>query len=95
MLKGETKTGFKFSISDDALDDWELLEQLAELDKGNTGVIVKVIPSLLGDKQAEKLKEHCREDGKVKITRMASELSEILKANEQTKNPLPRQSNQF
>ena len=37
MLKGTTESGFEYEISDETLDDYELMEELAEIDSGNMG----------------------------------------------------------
>mgnify|MGYP000668221215 CR=1 FL=1 len=34
MIKGTTKSGFNYTIQEGALDDYELLEELREIDKG-------------------------------------------------------------
>ena len=47
MLKGITKSGFEYEVEDKALDSWELLESLVEVDEGNVGAIVKVARQLL------------------------------------------------
>lgn len=86
MIKGTTKSGFKYSISDDSLNDWELLKQLRELDKGKMGVIVDVVPMLLGEEQEKRLEDHCRKDGKIKVDLMFNEISEILNNSNAGKN---------
>lgn len=85
MITGETTNGFKFEIEDKALDNWELLEIIDELDK-NPQRIVKVAKIVLGMDQLEALKESCREDGIVSLSKMSAEISEILNSNKETKN---------
>ena len=87
MNKGTTATGFEFEISDDALDDYELLELLTELDNGDYGRVTMVIEKLLGKEQKERLKEHIRKNGKVSAERMMNEVADIFgQANEKLKN---------
>lgn len=90
MIAGKTKTGFKFSIEDGALDDWELLEVLADIDDGKTQKIGTAIKLLLGADQANALKEHCRNDeGRVPTSAMMAEMGEIfaeLRRNKDAKN---------
>ena len=78
MVEGKTSTGFKFSIDEEMLNDWELLEDLAELDTDN-GKVVQVSKRLLAE-DYEKLKEHCRNEctGRVSVTKMVEELSGIF-----------------
>jgi hypothetical protein len=90
MIAGKTKTGFEFSIEDGALDDWELLEVLADIDDGKTQKIGSAIKLLLGADQANALKEHCRNDeGRVPTSAMMAEMGEIfaeLRRNKDAKN---------
>lgn len=90
MIAGKTKTGFEFSIEDAALDDWELLEVLADIDDGKTQKIGTAIKLLLGADQAKALKEHCRNDeGRVPTSAMMAEMGEIfaeLRKNKDAKN---------
>ena len=87
MLKGTTESGFEYEISDETLDDYELMEELAEIDNGNMGKLPGVIEDILGMKQKEKLKEHIKEEyGRVSISNMIKELTQILQGNKEGKN---------
>lgn len=90
MLSGKTATGFEFNIEESALDDWELMEVLADIDEGKTQKIGKAVKLLLGEVQADALKDHCRnEDGRVPATAMMTEVGEIfatLRDNKSVKN---------
>lgn len=89
MIKGKTGSDFEFEVSEAALDDWELLEILSEIDDGKTQKLGAAVKLLLGDEQAEKLKEHCRTDGRVSASAMFKEISDIftaLKSSRETKN---------
>ena len=89
MIKGKTGSDFEFEVSEAALDDWELLEILSEIDDGKTQKLGAAVKLLLGDEQAEQLKEHCRTDGRVSASAMFKEISDIftaLKSSRETKN---------
>jgi len=86
-IKGVTESGFEFELDRDALDDYELLEALHELDKGDYGYITEVTDRLLGEEQKEKLKNHLRTDtGKVSASKMMKEIGDIFKASKEVKN---------
>lgn len=85
MIKGKTKSGFKFEIDERLLDDYELVELLAETED-NPLLITKVLTKLLGDQKKE-LIEHVREeDGIVPAGRMMEELEEVFNTSKKTKN---------
>lgn len=86
MIKGTTATGFEFAIEDDILDDYELLETLVELDKGNYGRITELTDRLLGKEQTASLKEHIRKKGRVHASEMLNEVMEVFKACKNGKN---------
>jgi len=81
IVKGETETGFAFEICAEVLDDYELLEDLNDLSK-NTGVLPRVLKTVLGEEQTVRLKEHCRnaETGRVPVTAINEELERIFNA---------------
>lgn len=86
MIKGITKSGFKFEISDRALDDYELLELMADVDS-NPLLVPKVYEKLLGKKQKENLIEFLKKkDGYASTEKMSKILEEILKSNQKVKN---------
>ena len=73
-----TKSGFEFEKSPEALDNWELLEDLVDLET-NSSKIVPVCRRLLGTEGANRLKEHCRdENGKVSVSAVQKEITEIF-----------------
>ena len=87
MLTGNTKSGFQFKIEDQALDDYEILEMLTEIDDGNGVLVPKMIERLLGKEQKEALKEHLRnKEGKVSTQNMMSEVMDIFKSSNEGKN---------
>lgn len=85
MLKGKTKSGFAFDVSDETLNNYELLEALSEVDE-NSLKLPRVVDLLLGD-QKKKLFDHMRqENGIVPTDAIFNELMEIFQSGKQTKN---------
>jgi hypothetical protein len=81
MLKGKTSTGFEYELSDGALSDWEVLEELVNIDEGHYSAAVKLLTLLLGAEQGKLLKEHCRDrrSGRIPRDKVLAELGEILR----------------
>jgi hypothetical protein len=78
MVEGKTKTGFKYSVDEDVLDDAELLEQLVSIQEDGLGLF-KVMEKMLGKEQKAALYEHCRnKKGKVSIESVGNELNDIF-----------------
>ena len=87
MVTGKTSTGFIYELPDDAFDDYELLETLRKVDKGELDYIVDAIDMLFEEKQKDALKEHIRkENGKVSATKLLSEVMEIFQNTKEGKN---------
>jgi len=86
MIKGITKSGFKFEISDKALDDFELLELMSDVDS-NALLVPKIFEKLLGTKQKENLIEFMKKrDGYASTEKMSKILEEILLSSQKLKN---------
>ena len=86
MIKGITKSGFKFEISDKALDDYEILELMADVDS-NALLVPKIFEKLLGTKQKENLIKFLKKrDGYASTEKMAKILEEILLSSQKLKN---------
>lgn len=87
MLSGVTESGFAFTLDEAALDDYELLEALAGIDRGEMWSIIDVVNRLLGKEQGKALKDHVRtETGRVSTKALIGEITSILKAKKETKN---------
>lgn len=85
MLKGKTSTGFQFQIAEGALDNYELVEALADIETDPLSV-TKVVTLLLGKEQKEKLKDHVRnEEGVVTTTALMKEIEEVFKTQNKVK----------
>ena len=81
MIEGKTKSGFKFKITDEALNNMELLDLLAEIDGGRAELAGKAAEMLLGSKQKKALYDHLRtKKGNVPVEKFTDELLEILKS---------------
>lgn len=81
MITGTTKSGFEYEIADTVGDDYEVLEALARLQQkdGNSIFnIVILIDRVLGEKQRDAFKEHCRVDGRVSTEKIAEEFFDIF-----------------
>ena len=86
MLTGKTKSGFKYEISEERLNNYELLESISEIEE-NPMVLPKVVKGLQGKEQHDALKDHLRnEDGVVQLEILGKEVEEIFQSHNQTKN---------
>lgn len=86
MLQGKTKSGFEFTLDEERLDNYELLEALGELEE-NVYQLPKVIKLVLGGEQAKGLKEHLKnEKGIIPSKAMEAELKEIFELVPTLKN---------
>ena len=89
MVKGTTKTGFKYSVDPDAIKDMEFIE-LAAAAEENGLLLPKMIERVLGTKQKQKLYDHVRNDkGRVMVEDINDEIKEIfdaLNTDKETKN---------
>ncbi len=84
--KGITESGFEYELTEEALDNMELVDALAELEE-NPLMISKVVKLLLGNAQRERLYEHLRKiNGRVSTSKVEKELSEIMLGTEERKN---------
>ena len=83
----KTSTGFEYELRKGVEDDFELLMDIAEWDKGNIMSIPSAIRRLLGPEQAKALIEHTRdEEGNVSTAKIMAEVMEMFKNTEETKN---------
>lgn len=81
MVNGNTKTGFAFSLEDDAMDNMELVELLALTQGEDPLAITKIAETVLGKEGKQALYEHLRGiHGKVKVSAVMEEIEDIFKA---------------
>ena len=87
MKKGKTSTGFKYQLEENTFDDYELLEVLRQIDKGESGKIVDMVDIMFSEEQKEALKNHVREEnGKVPASKLIKEVMEIFHNEKEGKN---------
>ncbi len=85
MLKGKTGSGFEYEVTDAAMNNYELVEVLAEVDT-NPLLLPRLVKMLLGDEQNKRLMDHLRtKDGNVPIDAVSAEIMEIFQSG-QAKN---------
>lgn len=84
--KKKTSTGFVYSINENVLNNFELLDLFAEVDE-NPLLLPKVLTMLLGKEGKQALYDHVRlEDGTVPADKISNELLEIMSGSPETKN---------
>ena len=87
MLQGKTKSGFAFEVDEEILDDYDMLEMLCKIDEGETSLTIKMVNTLLGEEQKERLKSHVKEKcGRVSAKVLLAEVMEIFAATKEGKN---------
>ena len=87
MISGVTKNGFAFEITDERVDNMELIDAMADIDDGNILAVSKVLTLLLGPEQKKKMYDFVRtEDGIVSAQAVSEMIVEILAAKKETKN---------
>lgn len=91
MLAGVTSSGFNYEITDDRLNNMELIDALTEFDEtddnGDKAIIIsRVCRLLLGKQQKKELYDHLREpEGNVPIEKVLADIMSII-TNESIKN---------
>lgn len=81
MYKGSTSSGFEFEIDENAADNMELVDALAEAADDDMLAVSTVGKILLGKEQRKKLYDHIRTvDGRVPVKEAVNEIMEILQA---------------
>lgn len=86
MIKGKTSSGFAYKISEARVSNYELIESLNETET-NPLALPKTVNLLLGKEQADKLKDHLRdEEGLISTENLSSEIMEIFQNQSETKN---------
>lgn len=78
-VKGKLENGFEYEVDDVVLNDYEMLEAIAEAQSTNPLKITTVVDKLLGSEQKERLKDYIREeDGRVPIEAITQSVVTIL-----------------
>lgn len=85
-IEGKTSSGFNYKLSKARLENYELIESLNEVEE-NPLALPKTVNLLLGKDQAEKLKDHLRDDEELISTeKLSNEIMEIFENQQETKN---------
>lgn len=85
LITGKTKSGFKYQIQKEQVENYEFMEVVGEAES-NPLLVPKVINMLLGKEQVNVLKDHLRtEDGFVPAEKMIEEFKEVME-NPKLKN---------
>lgn len=92
MVKGKTKSGFKFEYDERILNDYELLEAIGKFDNAETkmqsvGALTKIVDYILGNNK-ESFMEHIasQNDGFRPVDKIQNEMLEIISASNELKN---------
>lgn len=84
MINGETKTGFVFSVDENAMNDMELVDILADDTMDDSFRMSHVVRKLLPGDQRKQLYDHVRVDGRVPVDAVVAEVEDIFAAMGQT-----------
>lgn len=86
MLKGTTKSGFRYEINENIGDDYELLKLITKVEQDGT-LIFDLTEKLLGVKQAANLEKFLKKrDGYVSTKKVIEEVIEIFNSQAMLKN---------
>lgn len=81
MITAETKDGFAVELSEEALDNVELLDALARCRTPTFCLWAAPSASLMGKEQTKKLYDHLRtEDGRVPVVALSNALGELMES---------------
>lgn len=91
MIEGKTKSGFEYAIDERVLDDWQLVEAIADTESGDASKAIRGMTNLvefvIGD-QADALKKHIadKNDGYIPKDAMLNTMIEIVNSSRELKN---------
>ncbi|MBP2057014.1 hypothetical protein J2Z60_000176 [Lactobacillus colini] len=79
-FEGVTKTGFRYHVERDVIDDMELIDLLADLEDGSISALPKILVKLLGEKQKRALYDHCKDkmSSRIPSSKVMSEIQDIM-----------------
>lgn len=81
MVNGKTKSGFAFSVDENAMNDMELVDVLADKETDDAFRMSYILKHLLPADQRKKLYDHVRTDnGRVPVDAVAAEIEDIFVA---------------
>lgn len=81
MVNGKTKTGFAFSVDENAMNDMRLVDVLADKEIDDAFRMSYILKRILPDDQREKLYDHVqKENGRVPVDAVVAEIEDIFAA---------------
>lgn len=80
MINGVTKSGFKFSVDKNCMNDMELVDVLADTSMDDAFRMSHVIKKLLPMDQRAALYDHVRVDGRVPVDAVVAAVEDIFAA---------------
>lgn len=84
MVHVETSSGFACDIPRERYDNWDLVFAAQKSGKGDSSATIEyveiILKDVLGDAEAEKLKQHVSANGRVPFTGLLRECNEIAEA---------------
>lgn len=91
MVKGTTKSGFRYSVDENILDSWQFVEALRDVQQKDkvkaAAAVVDLIRLVLGEEQTQRLAKYLTKDGKyVSAETMLKEYKEIVGRVRNSKN---------
>lgn len=86
VIEGITESGFIYTIKQSSLENFELLDVLADIDE-NPLLLPKLLNMLLDEGQKKALYDHVRlEDGTVPTSKIEKEIIDIFTNRSELKN---------
>lgn len=80
MIEGVTKSGFRFSVDKNSMNDMELVDVLADTSLDDAFRMSHVVRKLLPGDQRKALYDHLRVDGRVPVESVAAAVEDIFAA---------------
>lgn len=82
IIRGITKSGFKFSVDSEVFKDMEMLELIGEVDD-NPILMPKLLEKMFGKKQKDNLYDFVRDDkGSVPVEKVSEIVKDIFESKE-------------
>lgn len=85
MIKGKTKSGFAYEIDEKILNDYRFFELISDVDE-KPYKAPKLVETLLGKEQKDKLLAHLEKDGHVDSKDVMKEIEDIFTHTKELKN---------
>ncbi|EGC83566.1 hypothetical protein [Anaerococcus hydrogenalis] len=82
IIRGITKSGFRFSVDSEVFKDMEMLELIGEVDD-NPILMPKLLEKMFGKKQKDNLYDFVRDDkGSVPVEKISEIVKDIFESKE-------------